>query len=129
MIKSAEEFIELRDLNNQRASFDSAEFKVWMDVIKDYPDYRIWVIHNKSVPIEILEILTLDPNPLIRGEVARKRKINQKIFDLLKLDNNESVRFGLMSNSKISIEQLSQIKVEDSEWLKKMLSERLNTKI
>ena len=85
MITSAKEFKELRDLNDDRATHDSADVKVWRMVIDNYPDYKIWVIHNKTVPIEIIELLVLDLDPKVRGAVARKRKINDKIFDLLRL--------------------------------------------
>jgi hypothetical protein len=125
MITSAKEFIELRELNDDRATHDSADVKVWFDVIDNYPDYKIWVIHNKAVPIEILEYLALDSDSKIRSAVARKRKINDKIFDLLNADNDESVRFDLISNTKLSIDKLNQIKTDDSEWLKQKLKDKL----
>ena len=125
MIISAKEFKELRDLNDDRANHDSANVNVWRDVIDNYPDYKIWVIHNKTVPIEILEYLALDSDAKVRGAVAGKRKINDKIFDLLKVDNDESVRYDLISNTKLSIDKLNQIKTDDSEWLKQQLKDKL----
>ncbi|GAB1858348.1 hypothetical protein MHTCC0001_31850 [Flavobacteriaceae bacterium MHTCC 0001] len=80
MITSAEEFKRLRtseDLEEQkRASVELAAINVWYDVIIKFPDLKEWVIHNKSIPIELLEFLAANENPEIRSCVARKRKIN-----------------------------------------------------
>lgn len=126
MISSAKEFIALRELNDERASHDTADLKIWLEVIEHYPDYKIWVIHNKTVPIEILEILVHDSDPKVRGAVARKRKINDTIFDILKTDKEESVRYDLISNTNLPINKLKQIKTDDSEWLEQKLKEKLS---
>jgi len=64
MINSAEEFISLRtsDVNAEyyRASHDDAEDATWLDIIQRFPAYKVWVIHNKTIPLTILEILALD---------------------------------------------------------------------
>jgi hypothetical protein len=61
VIASAEEFARLRqsdDLDEQhRASWDCAPVEVWLAVIERFPDLRWWVAHNKTVPLEILELL------------------------------------------------------------------------
>jgi hypothetical protein len=78
MINSAEEFIKLRtsELKEEqdRATHDSAELETWNDIINRYPDYKEWVVHNKTIQIEILENLTLDSDPKVRSAVARKGK-------------------------------------------------------
>ena len=48
-------------------------------MIIDYPDLKKWVIHNKTVPLEILEQLSKDRNSNVRIEVARKKK-NRLIY-------------------------------------------------
>jgi hypothetical protein len=96
MIITAEEFIRLRSSEEPeeygRAAHDEASIQTWEEVIEKYPDYKKWVIHNKTVPIEILQRLAKDINPSIRAEVARKRKINEAIFQLLAADEDEGVR-------------------------------------
>ena len=89
-----------------------------------YPDFKIWVIHNKTIPIEILEILSRDSDAEVRSAVARKRKINQTIKLDLSQDIDQNVRFALMSNSTMTITELNQIRVEDSAWLKEQIEER-----
>jgi hypothetical protein len=94
MIISAEEFVRLRtsDLpeDQDKASHDFADFSVWIDVIKDHPELKIWVIHNKTIPIEILHLLSKDEDSNVRSAVARKRKIDDAIFNLLATDPDET---------------------------------------
>ena len=129
MINTAEEFVNLRQSQGSReqeqASLDFADINVWLSVIEKYPDFKIWVVHNKTIQIEILEILASDNDPKIRSEVARKRKINDIIYERLSIDLDEEVRYALMYNTKLTKLQIERIKVEDSQWLKEKLVERL----
>lgn len=129
MIKSADEFIRLRtsEIKGEydRSAHDTAEMSTWIEVIEKYPDYKKWVIHNKTVPVEILERLTLDKDPKIRSAVARKRKITDKIFLLLSRDNDENVRYALMCNTNLTVDKLKQIETTDSDWLVKQLREKI----
>lgn len=117
MITSAKDFIRLREsdyITEQfRASYEEANLKIWIEVIETYPDFKSWVIHNKTIQIEILELLSKDINPNIRSEVARKRKINEKIKTELSKDIDENVRLALISSTKLNLEELKQIKVDD----------------
>ncbi len=129
MITSAQEFIRLResdDLAEQnRASREYADINVWLEVIEKYPDFKFWVVHNKEIQIEILELLSKDSDHDVRSAVARKRKINETIKGNLFQDVDEGVRYALISNTKLSVDELKQIKVEDSVWLKEKLDERI----
>lgn len=131
MITSANEFTDLRESNDRneqfRASHDEADIEVWLAIIEKYPQLKTWVIHNKTIQIEILEILSKDPNPDVRSAVARKRKINENIKRQLSNDENEDVRFALLSNRKLSTDELKVIKIDDSVWLQQKLSERIGS--
>lgn len=133
MILSAEEFILLRTSDNSkdqwRAGTEEADITVWLIVINDYPEYKKWVVYNKTVPMEILEILMTDPDPKVRGVIARKRKINDKIFEVLSKDPDENVRYDLICNTKLPIEKLKKIDVSDSDWLKEQLREKIASKL
>jgi hypothetical protein len=104
MIKTAQEFVELRNSNNpelyRKASADSAKEEVWIEVIEQYPDMRQWVAHNKTVPLSILSILANDTNPRVRFVVASKRKISLDIQETLANDEDESVRLAIAMNQK-----------------------------
>lgn len=129
MITSADEFIGLRTSSKQEeqevATHDSAELSVWTDIINRYPKFKPWVVHNKTVPLEILEILAEDADPDVRAAVAKKRKINDKIVSLLAIDGSKQVRHALISNTKLSKDQLRLIKSDDSKWLKAALKQKL----
>ena len=79
MINSAEEFVRLRSSEKMdeylKAAWDEAPFEVWLEVIKKYPEMREWVAHNKSIPVEILEILAADADKRVRFMVALKKTI------------------------------------------------------
>jgi hypothetical protein len=121
MIQSAKEFIALRSSQDvaeqKRATNEEAPLSVWQEIIATYPENKIWVVRNKTVPVEILEILSKDNDAQIRSEVASKRKINDSIFSILSKDENKSVRYALMLNKSLTKQQLQQIKIKDSAWL------------
>jgi hypothetical protein len=104
MIETAEEFVRLRlssnPLEQSRATHESANDDVWCDVITKYPDFKIWLVRNKMVPLTILRILATDPDPKVRREVAGKRKLDASLFAALATDPDESVRFAIMNNGK-----------------------------
>jgi hypothetical protein len=61
MINSAEELVALRSSSLKddydRAAMEEAPIGVWRDVISQFPEYRPWVAHNKTILLEILEEL------------------------------------------------------------------------
>jgi hypothetical protein len=130
MIESAEEFIRLRTSEvveeYHRSAHYSADISIWMDVIERYPSFKKWVIHNKTVPLAILELLAHDADPEVRGSIAGKRKIRGSIVELLSTDPDETVRASLISNPKLTKEQLKAINVGDSQWLQATLAKRVD---
>jgi hypothetical protein len=84
MISSAEEFVALRDSDIKteydRSAMEEAPIAVWREVIENFPDHRRWVAHNKTVPVEILEVLC-EFDASTRWFVARKRKLSATLFE------------------------------------------------
>lgn len=119
MMLSAEEFISLRRSDRQqdylRAATDPAGNEVWLDVIKRFPEMRIWVAHNKTVPIEILSILARDPDPEVRVAVAMKNKLSDELIALLASDVSDSVRERIVYNKKSPLPILKQLMNDPSE--------------
>jgi hypothetical protein len=103
-ISSADEFVRLRTSENLEEHFlaanGSAAEGVWEDVIARFPDMRVWVAHNKTVPLEILRGLAHDPQADVRAAVAMKRKLDDSLFELLSGDRDDSVRLRLACNRK-----------------------------
>ena len=104
MIASAEEFYRLRTSEimqeYNRAAHNDAPLEVWLEVIEKFPEMRCWVAHNKTVPVEILEILSRDKDPRVRSFVAMKRKLPEHLQILLAQDKDCSVRERLANNAK-----------------------------
>ena len=73
MIQSAEEFVRLRTSDDAseygRAAHEQASEDTWRDVIERFPDMRVWVAQNKTVPLSILELLRHAPDKGVRDMV------------------------------------------------------------
>jgi hypothetical protein len=118
MIKSAEEFVRLRvsDFPEEysRAADDEAPLCVWLDVISRFPDMREWVACNKTVPMEVLELLARDDESCVRAVVAEKRKLSVSLFELLARDHDEMVRQRIAYNKKVPAYLLEELSLDSS---------------
>lgn len=119
MISSAEEFVSLRtsdvpELYRRAASEAATSAEVWLEVIRDYPDMRKWVAHNKTVPTEVLRALTGDPDPAVRWVVAAKRKLPEDVLVLLAGDSDEGVRERVARHRDTPREVLLLLAVDES---------------
>jgi hypothetical protein len=114
MIHSAEEFVNLRSQNDERATHDEAPEAVWLEIIRLYPELREWVVHNRTVPLSILRILAADPDPRVRIAVAMKRKCSPDILELLARDTDETVRARVAWNRQTPAHILQSMKQDPS---------------
>lgn len=125
MIVSADEFVRLREINDQRATHDSAPEKVWIDLLSNHPDMRQWVAHNKTVPLSVLDLLAVDPDPTVRFTVAMKRKASPEILERLAEDRDESVRMRVAYNKSTPSYILARLLRDKSEQIASLASSRL----
>ena len=104
MIESAQDFVRFRNSElaeeQHRATHDDAPVSVWRAVIEEFPDMREWVARNKTVPVEILDMLSRDPDSRVRHAVAMKRKIPEEMQLVLAGDSDESVRQRIASTRR-----------------------------
>ena len=118
MITSAEEFVALRasrlKAEYDRSAMEEAPLAVWREVITGYPDYVQWVIHNKTIPLEILEELC-ESHPESRYFIASKRKLSPELFALLSQDPDPMVRSGIALNKKAPLEILVNLLSDEDE--------------
>lgn len=84
----------------ERATTEQATVEIWTDVIARFPEMRIWVAHNKTVPLEILRVLARDADRSVRASVADKRKLDRELFESLSRDPDEVVRQRIAYNEK-----------------------------
>jgi hypothetical protein len=118
MIESAQEFHRLRtsELASEylRAALEEAPPAVWREVIATMPDMREWVAHNKTVPLEILELLARDADAKVRWTVAGKRKLPAQLQLELAGDLDAGVRHQLACNAKVT-KRVLELLVNDAE--------------
>jgi hypothetical protein len=120
MISSASEFLALLDTEprdiRRRAVFDSAPLPVWLEIINTHPESRRSVAWNKTIPVEVMEILARDLNWHIRCDIAAKRKTPPALLEQLSVDPEPLVRQTVASNPKAPETLLRQL-LQDSEPL------------
>jgi hypothetical protein len=134
MIGCAEEFARLRlseSLAEQvRATHEEASLEVWLDVVARFPELREWVVHNKTVPLQVLERLCTDPSANVRRAVAAKRKLTSELRSILATDADATVRASVARNAKCQPELLRLLAADPvalvSEAALKSLSMRQN---
>src|SRR5262245_20782386 len=104
MITTAEEFERLRNSElpeeYNRSAHEAASEQVWLAVLASYPEMTFWVIHNKTVPLAILELLANHPDKDVRWAIASKRKLSTALFEQLAVDTDEYVRLAIATNRK-----------------------------
>jgi len=131
MITTAQEFVELRTSSApeeyMRAATDEAPIEVWMEVLREFPAMKVWVIRNKTVPIEILDLLASDPDPRIRSEVATKNKLSPTLMELLASDADASVRQRIAYNTNADPGILEKLTRDESELVSSRARKRLTS--
>ncbi len=129
MITSAEEFYRLRtsevEEEYNRAAHEETSLEVWLDVIEKFPEMRLWVAQNKTVPAKVLEVLSRDHDADVRSFVAMKRKLPEHIQLVLARDEDYSVRERLSWNANAT-DAVLRVLAEDAEMrIREKAKERL----
>jgi hypothetical protein len=130
MINSAEEFVRLRLSENMeeylKVAWDEAPLKVWLEVIGKYLHMREWVAHNKSIPIEIMEILADDADERVRFNVAQKNRLPENLQLKLANDPDSSVRNRIVYNKKATFQTLNILLNDDDEDIRTLAKKRID---
>ncbi|MEU6291380.1 hypothetical protein [Streptomyces sp. NPDC046988] len=131
MIESAEEFIRLRfsDASEDygRASTEPAAPGVWREVIEHHPEARFWVAQNKTVPLEILQVLASDSDSRVRSMVASKRKATPELLTMLAADSDESVRLAVARHKSVPGDVLEQLRNDSWGEIRDVVRDRLES--
>ena len=131
MIVSAEEFVALRTSERPeeylRAAHDTASNELWFEVIHRFPNMRIWVAHNRTVPVEVLAVLAHDPDADVRESVAMKNKLSGELFALLAADRDEFVRQRIACNKKTPLDILKRLAQDSSKTVSSYSRRRLRS--
>lgn len=113
MISNTNEFLYLAESDNKsdnkRIINEELSSKLISEMIKKYPERKSWLIHNKFIPVKILEELATDDNDDVRFTIAMKKKCNRVTYEKLLKDKNYSVRLAVLRNKKLTIDLLEKI--------------------
>ncbi|PYY29784.1 Uncharacterized protein PIL02S_01984 [Paenibacillus illinoisensis] len=131
MIISAEEFVRLRESETQseylRAAWEKATLEVWVEVVEKYPDMRFWVAQNKTIPYEIMEILSDDQSERVRGMIASKNRLPEHLQMKMAKDLDSSVRERIAYNKKTSAVVLQLLLHDEDESIREKARNRLTS--
>jgi hypothetical protein len=130
MMHSAEEFVRLRQSDCQsdylKAASDSAPVDVWLDVVRRFPEMKVWVVRNKTVPSEILLLLAGDHDANVRWEVASKNKLPEDLSNVLAGDADDSVRQRIAYNKNTPVHILRRLSLDTCELVAAPARSRIN---
>lgn len=85
---------------------------------------KVWVVRNKTVPIEILQLLSTDPDPSVRAAVASKNCLPLKLMAQLAEDGDVTVRQGIAYNKNTDREILRKLSSDPSDLVSSPARER-----
>lgn len=129
-LTSAEEFERLLESDEpkdrERARFGAGSTTFWINVIAQRPHLKVWVVRNKLVPLEVLEVLASDGDDSVRREVAGKRKLTRQLLERLSRDASETVRAGIAYNASTPRDILFGLCSDSSEFVRLAAQDRFN---
>ncbi|GKX55995.1 hypothetical protein SOASR030_21070 [Leminorella grimontii] len=107
MISTPDEFIKLINSNCPNeynlAGRKEAPVPVWLELIKGYPDMRVWVARNRTIPREIMDYLSKDDNPVVREAISAKYPLDVDMYLLFSRDPDEGIRARLIFNKGLPV--------------------------
>lgn len=129
LINSAEEFVRLRESAIQseylRAAWAEATLEVWVEIIEKYPEMKFWVAQNKTIPLEIMEILSDDPSERVRGMIASKNRLPEHLQIKMAKDSHPSVRERIIYNKRTQAVVLQLLVHDEDESIREKARNRL----
>ena len=129
-IESAEEFRRLRlskiKEEYERSAWAPAPDAVWAEVIDRWPELRVWVAHNRSIPAHVIERLAADPDADVRNRIAEKHALAPAVLERLLEDPEPGVRLTAARNQAAPLERIHRMLAAARDpWTRRQLTERL----
>lgn len=113
MISNINEYLYLAESDNKsdnkRIINEELSSELISEMIKNYPQRKSWLIHNKFIPVKILQERATDDNDDVRFTIAMKKKCNRVTDENLLKDKNYSVRLAVIRNKQLPIDLLEKI--------------------
>lgn len=109
-----------------RAANEEAPIEIWHEILEKFPNMKTWVIHNKTVPEEILRLLSNDSDSSVRRRVADKIKCPADVLAKLAKDSDEAVRLRVAYNPKVTREILERLTTDSWDEIVRVSKGRLD---
>ncbi|MEU8222521.1 hypothetical protein [Kribbella sp. NPDC048915] len=102
MIGSADEFVGLRrswdGTDWQRIKRDEAPLEVWLEIVREHPDMRFWVAFNRTLPAEVVRLLSQDSDWRVRARIASRKDAPGDVLAALSADPHDAVAASVAGN-------------------------------
>lgn len=129
MIESSSEFVRLRYSENledcRKASWGEASIDTWMEVIDHYPELRVAVAHNKTIPEVVVRKLFAEHYEAVKSTLARKRRLPKDLMQALAMDSDEGVRMSIARHPKVTMKALAVLRNDSWEEIRNVVEKRI----
>ncbi len=130
MIESVSHYLQLwsdEDASKRRLVVtESAAVSTWIDLVESHPELCDDIALNKSLPVEILELLATNASENVRFTVAMKSSLSASLFQLLANDSSETVRARIAFNKRTPVSILRQLAKDPSKLVSDKAKSRLS---
>jgi hypothetical protein len=130
LIHQASEFITALEASdateNNLIRFGKASTQTWLEIIRHSEDAAVWVALNKTIPLEMLEVLAKHSSARVRRFAADKNRITPELIALLATDSDPSVRLRIANHKKTSAEILRRLLRDDWDQVVEIAQQRLD---
>ncbi|MFK0310265.1 hypothetical protein ACIQUF_03390 [Pseudomonas sp. NPDC090233] len=102
MLKTPKDFWLLcEDDENTSFAHVSATTELWIEILEIYPVLSRCVAANKTIPDQVIELLSKSDDMNVRLKIATKRKLNRTVFERLANDPDPNIRDRIAYNPKV----------------------------
>ena len=126
LIHNASEFIDALEnpesTDHSLIRFGTASIETWLEIVRHSEDAAVWVALNKTIPVEVIEVLANHASARVRRFAADKNRITPELIVLLSTDSDPSVRLRIANHKKTGAEILRQLLRDD--WVEVVATAR-----
>lgn len=130
MIESVSHYLQLRSdesaSKRRLITTEIAAVSTWIELVESHPELCDDIALNKSLPIEILELLANNASENVRYIVAMKGNLSANLFEHLASDSCETVRSRIAFNKRTPVSILKQLAQDPSKLVSDKAKLRLS---
>ena len=117
LIRNASEFIDTLEhpesTDHVLIRFGTASTETWLEIVRHSEDAAVWVALNKTIPVEVIEVLARHASARVRRFAAARNRVTPELIVLLSTDSDPGVRLRIAIHKKTGAEILRQLLRDD----------------